>query len=229
MRKVKLIPEFSFKIRGILTLAVLGTLWSLIEPLGVFDIGTDFFKRLGVVGYIGLLLLSIIVAMLIEYIRIRKQLSNIDIIKIYVTLKTIGEKHEIYVSKHLSINEFFNKYRAHLKKNVKNSRIDGAFEYYDLILKNTSDKRIKFNKKKTFEENGIISGDEFQIKGEVLNTTIWNLFSVTKTRVNVFKRLFSWGKNVVFSIDSYYTYLLYGRFNFSRELISDVDFEEVRS
>ena len=172
-KTIKIIPGYGSIKRTTIFVGVFGTIWLIIEPLGLFGIGNDFFTSIGFKGYIILIVSSLLISICFEFIHVQLKLSGNEIFFFYTTFKSIGLTTKIYTSKNLRVNEFIEEFSLFVKKNNSHShKLEFLFTHYEpKIFKTSDNQKIELDPNKTFAEQGVVERDQLEFEGKFIFRT----------------------------------------------------------
>lgn len=171
--QIYLVPKMDWKKRLALFGGTFAALWLFIEPLGLFNVASDTFRDLGVVGYLTLIGVSFAAVLLVEYVKKRKYLGSLDFITITVLITTDGSRHTVQVPYDLNIETFIELFTNYLKKGASGSKIAEIIAYYYLFLQvQQGDEFHTVSSSATFRQVNISDGAICQLKGVVKTDTV---------------------------------------------------------
>ena len=145
------------KTLGYIYLSSFGALWLLIEPLGAFGIAPKYLSSLGIIGYISLLIISFILALIFcrvweNFIFLRQELVTL---KVESSLE--GIDYLVKAPANLQIIDFSHLFVERLEKGKASDRVRQLRRGYSPVL-NVRRGQEKFE----IDENLTLKEAEFQ-------------------------------------------------------------------
>ena len=94
---------FSWKTRFTTFLSIIGITWLIIEPFGAFG-GASILEELNYLGYLGLLVFSILITILIEIINNRVRMGDMIFINFTIFMQETGRRYHVEAPKDMILN-----------------------------------------------------------------------------------------------------------------------------
>jgi hypothetical protein len=154
-----------FSIGG--TFVVLSFLWQFLEPLGLFKLGDQFFEGLGWKGYLGLLLISILIAIGIEVFNTWNSLRKISLVKLKILIMSSGRTYSVKTPQRIRVDDFLSYFFDYLERKENSEDLNVLTKYFDmhLSLKSGND-FLRLDGNMNLREAGITNGAECRVEVE---------------------------------------------------------------
>lgn len=161
---------FNWKKRISIFIGTFGIVWLFLEPFCSFSIGASIISKLGLSGYLGIILFASSITMLYEYFKKAKPLGK----KIYITFTIIltesGTRIDFETPQDIRIGHFIVLCFNYLKtQGVSDSFLPNPIrDMYNWSLLVQKDKQfVELSNDHTFSEEGISNGSICKFRGRI--------------------------------------------------------------
>ncbi len=160
-KPIRIISEkpFSWRQRIIIFAGVFGTTWLFLEPVFAFDRGIGIISRIGSWGYIGLVSVSILLTIAIEYFQRMRLIGRKIFFSLTIVLTDSGTRIDIEVPQDMRIGHFIELCFDYLGKYGVQDRVIAMREFFNWFLEVEKEGgSVKLPKTKTFLEAKVPPG-----------------------------------------------------------------------
>ena len=168
-KKMRIIdePSFSWKARIVAFGSIFGILWLYLEPQGTF--GSSLLSSLGGWGYAGLILLSLLLALLTEYFN-RIRLRSHIIFRSFTVIPTeSGTRYLVEAPQDMRVEKFLELFLEKVSKRANADNLLSSRKLYEFsLLVRRGGQYISLSSKGTIAEVGLQSGDICTLRGKIL-------------------------------------------------------------
>lgn len=151
---------------------VFAAIWTFIEPLGLLGIVSDkTYTNIGILGYLLLVVLSLIIAAIISKGYRGWLFGRQDFITVVFESSSDGKDHNIKTTKNIQVWDFTNLVIEYLSKGTAKERIAAMrYHFYPVLYVKRDGERIKLDKYCSLSESGVAENDHLIIVGEPRDT-----------------------------------------------------------
>ncbi len=148
-----------------------GVLWLMLEPLGLFQILSEEFKRAGIYGYLSLLVVSFVISLGYWHYKNSSEIKKYELLVFKIVITETGSSYQIKTPKFLNVKKFLILFLDHVQfvedvKEVKTLR--RLTEPY--LVKFNNDTYESLDESKSLWDVGIRDKNECRIQGGIKQT-----------------------------------------------------------
>lgn len=155
------VPRLSWKGRFATFAGTFGIAWLFIEPISALGVGTTLISSYGIWGYLGLLVFSLVMTILVEFLNRIRLIGKTSLISISIILTEQGTRYLVKAPRDMKIDVFLELFLKEISASTNPDSFIGHYPIYNwtLLVNRNGKSKYRAPKERTIAESGIVDGD----------------------------------------------------------------------